>query len=107
MKRHGPPQAIVTDRLPPYGAALQALGAQHRQETGRSLKDRAENSHLPLRRRERAMLRFRRMRSLQTFAAVHASVSSHFNQDPSLSFRPAFKAGRAAALDEWHQLCAA
>jgi transposase-like protein len=62
---------------------------------------RAENSHLPLRRRERAMLRFRRMRSLQKFASVHASVTNHFNADRSLSSRPLFKLNRAAALAEW------
>jgi transposase-like protein len=67
----------------------------------------AENSHLPFRRRERAMLRFRRMRSLQKFAAVHASVLNHFNQERSLSSRHLFKAHRAAALAEWRGLCAA
>jgi putative transposase len=50
------------------------------------------------------MLRFRRMRSLQTFAVVHAPVSNHFNQDRCLSSRAVFKAGRAAALDEWRRL---
>ena len=50
------------------------------------------------------MLRFRRMKTLQLFAAVHASVSNHFNQDRSLSRRQHFKANRAAALAEWRQL---
>ena len=76
----------------------------HRQETGRWLNNRVENSHLPFRRRERAMLRFRRMRSLQKFAAVHASVYNHFNQERSLSTRPNFKLNRAAALAEWRGL---
>jgi len=53
---------------------------------------------------ERARLRFRRMRSLQTFAAVHAFTSNHFNQDRGLSSRHIFKAGRAATLDEWRRL---
>jgi len=106
MKRHGQPEVIVTDRLRSYGAALKEIGADKRQETGRWLNNRAENSHLPFRRRERAMLRFRRMRSLQKFAAVHASVSNHFNQERSLSSRPHFKANRAAALAEWRGLCA-
>ena len=79
MKRHGQPQVIVTDRLRSYGAAMKAIGNADRQETGRWLNNRAENSHLPFRRREWAMLRFRRMRSLQKFNAVHASVSNHFN----------------------------
>ena len=51
-----------------------------RQETGRWLNNRAENSHQTFRRREWAMLRFRRMRTLQKFGAVHASVHNHFNQ---------------------------
>lgn len=50
------------------------------------------------------MLRFRRIRSLQTFASVHASVSNHFNQERSLSSRDVFKLNRAAALAEWRQL---
>ena len=53
------------------------------------------------------MLRFRRMRSLQKFASVHASVSNHFNQERSLSSRHHLQANRAAALAEWRGLCAA
>jgi putative transposase len=64
MKRYGRPETIFTDRLRSYGAALKEIGAADRQESGRWLNNRAENSHLPFRRRERAMLRFRRMRSL-------------------------------------------
>ncbi|MEW2915123.1 IS6 family transposase, partial [Leisingera sp. JC11] len=63
-------------------------------------------SHLPFRRRERAMLRFRRMRSLQKFAAVHASIYNHFNSERSLTSRANFKQNRAAALAEWRGLCA-
>src|SRR5210317_1955043 len=107
MRKHGRPEVIVTDLLRSYGAALKEIGAGGRQETGRWLNNRAENSHLPFRRRERAMLRFRRMRSLQKFAAVHASVSNHFNQERSLSHRNLFKANRAAALAEWRGLLAA
>jgi len=106
MRKHGQPEVIVTDKLGSYSAALRELGASERQETGCWLNNRVENSHLPFRRRERAMLRFRRMRSLQKFAAVHASVSNHFNQERSLSSRPHFKANRAAALSEWRGLCA-
>jgi putative transposase len=106
MRKHGGPETIVTDKLRSYGAALKEIGADTRQETGRWVNNRAENSHLPFRRRERAMLRFRRMRSLQKFASVHASVSNHFNQERSLSSRPVFKANRAAALTEWRGLCA-
>jgi len=106
MRRHGPCDRYVTDKLRSYGAAMKDLGVADRQETGRWLNNRAENSHLQFRRRERAMLRFRLMRSLQKFAAVHAFVSNHFNQERSLSSRPLFKQNRAAALAEWRGLCA-
>ena len=107
MRKHGQPEVIVTDKLRSYSAALKEIGAGARQETGRWMNNRAENSHLPFRRRECAMLRFRRMRSLQKFASVHASVCNHFNQERSLSKRNDFKLNRAAALDEWRQLCSA
>ena len=106
LRRHGRPEVLVTDRLRTYGAALRQLDLQDRQQSdGRWINNRAENSHLPLRRRERAMLRFRRMRSLQKFAAVHSSVHNHFNFDRALSTRPFFKANRDAALKEWRQFC--
>ena len=65
MKRYGRPDAIVTDRLRSYRAALRELGGSGLQQAGRWLNNRAENSHLPFRRRDHAMLRFRRMQSLQ------------------------------------------
>jgi len=107
MRRHGSPDLVVTDRLRSYGAALKEIGAAKLQETGRWLNNRAENSHLPFRRRERAMLRFHRMRTLQKFASVHASVSNHFCQERSLYSRQNFKLNRAAALAEWRLLCSA
>jgi len=84
MKRHGRPEVIVTDRLRPYGAALREIGAAARQETGRWSNNRAENCHQPFRRRELAMQRFRRMRSLQEFAVVHASVHNHSHGECSV-----------------------
>ena len=107
LKRHGQAERIVTDLLRSYGAALNELGIRGRQETGRWANNRSENSHQPFRRRERAMLRFRRMRTLQKFVAVHASVHNHFNQERSLSTRAIFKRNRAAALAEWRGLLAA
>ncbi len=107
MRRYGQPHEIVTDCLRSYGAALKELGATDLQSTGRWLNNRAENSHLPFRRRERAMLRFRRMRSLQIFAAVHSSVYNLFNRERHLNSRRNFKLNRTAALEEWRLLCAA
>ena len=52
------------------------------------------------------MQRFRRMRSLQKFAAVHSSVYNHFNLERSLSSRTIFRTNRTAALEEWRGLYA-
>jgi putative transposase len=106
MKRYGQPQTIVTDRLKSYRAAMKTIGNEDDQEVGRWLNNRAENSHLPLRRRERAMLRFRRMQSLQKFAAVQSSVHNHFNLERHLNHRYRFKENRQTALDEWRGLAA-
>ncbi len=106
MKRHGRPEVLVTDKLRSYGAALKELGIQEKRVTERWENNRAENSHQPFRRRERAMLRFRRMHSLQKFASVHGSVHNHFNAERSLSSRNTNKASRTAALAEWRALCA-
>ena len=107
LKHAGRPGELVTDGLRSYGAAMSELGLRSRRRTGRWLNNRVENSHQPLRRRERAMSRFRRMRSLQKSAAVHSSVHSHFNQECSLYRRANVKALRTAALDERRQLGAA
>ena len=104
MKRFGPAHVIVTDLLRSYGAAMKVIGNADKQETGRWLNNRAENSHLPFRRRERAMLRFRRTRSLQNFVAVHSAVNNHFNQERHLYSRSNFKLNRTGALAEWRQL---
>ena len=106
LKRHGKVEAIVTDGLQSYPAAMRDLGIEDHREMGRWLNNRAENSHLPFRRRERAMLRFRQMKSLQKFASVHANVHNHFNQDRHLIDRQTYKANRSAALAEWQSLMA-
>tara|TARA_B100000315_G_scaffold173208_1_gene161632 strand:- start:9820 stop:10527 length:708 start_codon:yes stop_codon:yes gene_type:complete len=107
MKRFGQPKSIVTDKLPSYRAAMKLIGNANIQKTGRWVNNRAENSHLPFRRREFAMLRFRRMRSLQKFASIHLSIFNHFNKERHLNSRNTYKVQREAALVEWQQLCAA
>ena len=106
MKRYGAPDQVVTDKLSSYKAAMRELGIVRRQETGRRLNNRAENSHQPLRRREKIMNRFRSMRSLQKFAAVQSSVHNHFNLERHFYRREEFKNNRAQALAEWRQLAA-
>lgn len=67
MKRYGKPEMVVTDGLRSYGVAMTHIGNAKRREVGRWLNNRVENSHLPFRRRERAMQRFRQMKTLQQF----------------------------------------
>ncbi len=107
VKHYGEPRVIVRGGLKSYDAALRELGLEDRQETGRWRNNRAENSHQPLRRRERAMQGFRRRQTLERFASVHSSVFNHFNKDRHLNRRDVFKANRDAALAEWRQLGAA
>ena len=104
MKRHGCAKTITTDGLRSYGAAMKELGIADRQETGRYANNRAENSHQPFRRRERAMLRFRQMKTLQKFSSVHAAFHNHFNQERHLVSRNDYKVRRSAAMTEWEHV---
>jgi putative transposase len=106
LKRHGRAEKIVTDGLKSYPSAMRQLGNLERRKMGRWFNNRAENSHLPFRRRERAMLRFRQMKSLQKFAAIHASVHNHFNSERHLVDRQTYRKHRSAALAEWQSLMA-
>jgi hypothetical protein len=90
LGRHGLVDPVVTQFLASCGAVLKILGAITKREVGPWLNSRAENSHQPFRRRERAMLRFRRMRRLQEFAAVRSSIHNHFNQERLLVSRENF-----------------
>ena len=100
LKRHGSPEAITTDVLRAYKVTMSEFGCEAKQER----LVRVESSHLPFRRRERAMLRFRQMKSLQKFASVHANVHNHFNQERHLVDRETYKTRRSAALVEWQNL---
>ena len=101
LKRIGSPEVITTDGLRSYRAAMKELGNTEEQEVGRCANNRVENSHLPFRRRERAMLRFRRMKTLQKFASVHANLHNHFNLERHLVNRQTYKERLSAALAEW------
>ena len=68
------------------------------------MNNRAENSHLPFRRRERAMARFRRMKTLQKFSSVHAQVHNHFSQERHIVSRKIYRERRLAALAEWQSV---
>ena len=104
MKRYSSPEAITAAGLRSYKAAMDELGNREKLEIGRWANNRVENSHLPFRRRERAMLRFRRMKSLQKCATVHANVHNLFNSERHLTDRQTYKTARSAALAEWRNL---
>jgi len=101
LRRHGSPEKITTDGLRSYGAAMSDLGNQEKRVIGQHANNRAENSHLPFRRRERAMLRFRQMKTLQKFASVHANIHNHFALERHLVDRQTYRMRRSAALAEW------
>ncbi|MEX0696072.1 MAG: DDE-type integrase/transposase/recombinase [Dongiaceae bacterium] len=106
MKHYGRPRSIVTDGLRTYRSAMKVIGNAANRTCGRRLNNRAENSHQPFRRREGAMAKFRDIKTLRKFAAVHASIHNHFNLDRHLNRRDIFKHNRSAALAEWRQLAA-
>jgi putative transposase len=70
---------MIADKLKSYGAARKdmGLGIEHRQHKG--LNNRAENSHLPTRRRERIMKRFKSPRQVQKFLSIHDQVANLFH----------------------------
>ena len=107
MKKYGRPRTIVTDGFRAYSAAINDIGvAADRHEVGGRLNNRAENSHQPFRRRERAMQRFRSMKTLQKFSSVHAQVHNQYNQERHLVTRQIYQRRRSAALAEWRALAA-
>jgi len=106
MGRHGHANAITTGALRSYKAAMKELSNAEKQEIGRWANNRVENSHLPFRRRERAINRFRRMKTLQKFGSVHASLHNLFNQERHLVSREIYKERRAAALAAWRSVMA-
>ncbi len=96
------PETIVTDKLASYRAAAKALGLSDRHKPGgMRANNRAENSHLPIRRRERKMLKFKSQGQAQRFLAVHAAVYNTFNTQPHLIRRPTLRLFRAAAHEAW------
>lgn len=96
LKRHGSPEKFTTDGLRSYRGVMNELGNAEKQEVGRGANSRVETRHHSFRRRERAMLRFRRKKTLQKLAPIHAN----FNQERRLVHRQNYKDRRSAALAE-------
>lgn len=96
------PRVVVTDKLRSYAAAFRELGLSARHEQGLRKNNRAENSHQPVRRRERKMQRFKSAGSAQRFLSVHAAVYNNFNIQRHLISRPTLRIFRAEAMSNWH-----
>jgi putative transposase len=101
------PKLLVTDELRSYASAFRRLRLSRRHEQGLWSNNRAENSHQPVRRRERKMQRFKSARSAQRFLSMHAAVHNTFNLQRHLVSRSTLRTFRAEAASEWWNAVAA
>ncbi len=101
-------EEIITDGLTSYGAAAKSLGLTRRHRPGRLRENnRVENSHLPLRQRERTMQRFKSQGSAQQFVSTHAAVYNVFNVQRHLISRSSLRRSRHDAQSTWRAATAA
>src|SRR4051794_7159842 len=108
LKKQGyAPGVLVTDKLGSYGAARRKLGLSARHEQGLRKNNRAENSHQPVRRRERKQQRFKSAGSAQRFLSTHAAAYNSFNVQRHLISRRTLRSFRAEAMAQWRAATAA
>ncbi|MFD1985463.1 IS6 family transposase [Mesorhizobium newzealandense] len=98
------PRVMITDKLRSYDAAKREImpGVEHRSHKG--LNNRAENSHLAVRRRERGMIRFKSARQCQRFVSIHGPIANLFNLHPKHLIAADHRDIRAAAMAVWRQI---
>jgi transposase-like protein len=102
------PETITTDKLASYRAATRKLGLTSRHRPGGMREhNRAENSHLAIRRRERKQQKFKSQGSAQRFLSGHAPIYNTFNLQPHLIRRPTLRLFRAQAHRAWVEATAA
>jgi putative transposase len=102
LKKQGfAPSVVVTDKLRSYSAAFREIGLSARHEQGLRRNNRAENSHLPIRRRERKFQRIKSAGSAQRFLSVHAALYNAFSLQRDLISRRTLRAFRAEAAKRW------
>ena len=100
------PIRIVTDRLGSYGAALKLLGLKHLHDVGGRKNNRAECSHVSIRRRERKSQKFRSVRNAQMLLSAHGQIYNLFNYRRHLISRNTLRKFRHQAMTEWNLVTA-
>jgi len=101
------PETIFTDKLASYRAAMRDLSLADRHRPGGMRENnRAENSHLPIRRRERKQQKFKSQGSAQLFLSTHSGIYNTFNLQPHLISRPTLRLFRAEAHQAWAEAAA-
>jgi putative transposase len=95
---------MVTDKLASYPAAKKELipGVEHRRH--KSLNNRAENSHQPMRRRERQMKRFKSAGQAQRFLSAHDQINNLFHLRRDHVTATEYRATRAQAFAIWAEI---
>ena len=101
------PIRIVTDKLKSYGAAFRDLRLSHIHDSGHRLNNRAESSHVPVRRRERKMQRFKSQGSAQRFLSTYGPIYNLFNVQRHLISRRTLRIFRNQAMAEWQTVTSA
>ena len=96
-----PPTKIVTDKLRSYVAALRDLNIDNLHDTTNRLNNRAESSHVPIRRRERKMQLFKSHKSAQIFLSIYGPIYNLFNTQRHLISRKNLRQLRSIAMIEW------
>jgi putative transposase len=104
QKQGRSPRVMITGKLRSYAAAKRQImpGVEHRQHKG--LNNRAENSHQPIRRRERIMKRFKSARQLQRFLSIHDSIANLFHFPRNNISSAEHRDLRNQAMNVWHEL---
>ncbi|NIE81809.1 IS6 family transposase [Asaia sp. As-1742] len=100
------PSRMITDKLKSYGAARRKLGLAIRHFSHKGLNNRAENSHLPLRKRERIMQKFRSPGGCQRFVSVFSAIRNLFVPSASITTALSRHIHRVRALAQWNNATA-
>jgi putative transposase len=95
---------MITDKLRSYDAAKREImpGVEHRSHKG--LNNRAENSHLAVRRRERGMTRFKSARQCQCFVSIHGPIANLFPPHRNRTSTAEHRKLLNASMNAWRKI---